>query len=45
MLESAPAVTFVCSPNNPTGTLEDPATIAAVADLAPGVVVVDEAYG
>jgi histidinol-phosphate/aromatic aminotransferase/cobyric acid decarboxylase-like protein len=38
-------VTFVCSPNNPTGTLEDPATIAAVADLAPGVVVVDEAYG
>ncbi len=43
--ESSPAVTFVCSPNNPTGTLEDPATIAAVADLAPGVVVVDEAYG
>jgi histidinol-phosphate aminotransferase len=43
--EHDPAVTFVCSPNNPTGTLEDPATIAAVADLAPGVVVVDEAYG
>ncbi|MEX2658420.1 MAG: histidinol-phosphate transaminase [Acidimicrobiales bacterium] len=41
----APAITFVCSPNNPTGTLEDPATIAAVADIAPGVVVVDEAYG
>ena len=40
-----PAITFVCSPNNPTGTLEDPATIAAVADIAPGVVVVDEAYG
>jgi histidinol-phosphate aminotransferase len=42
---SAPAVTFVCSPNNPTGTLEDPVTIEAVAGLAPGVVVVDEAYG
>ena len=43
---AAPAdITFVCSPNNPTGTLEDPATIAAVAELAPGVVVVDEAYG
>ncbi len=45
VVEHDPAVTFVCSPNNPTGTIEDPATIAAVADLAPGVVVVDEAYG
>ena len=45
VVEHDPAVTFVCSPNNPTGTLEDPATIAAVADLANGVVVVDEAYG
>ncbi len=43
--EHDPEITFVCSPNNPTGTLEDPATIAAVAELAPGVVVVDEAYG
>ncbi len=43
--EASPAVTFVCSPNNPTGTLEPPDTIAAVADLAPGLVVVDEAYG
>lgn len=43
--EAAPSITFVCSPNNPTGTLEDPGTVAAVADLAPGVVVVDEAYG
>ena len=45
LAEHAPAITFVCSPNNPTGTLEDPATIAAVADMASGVVVVDEAYG
>ena len=42
---SAPAVTFVCSPNNPTGTLEDPSVVAEVVDMAPGVVVVDEAYG
>ncbi len=40
-----PAITFVCSPNNPTGLLEAPDTIRAVVDLAPGVVVVDEAYG
>jgi histidinol-phosphate aminotransferase len=41
----APAITFVCSPNNPTGTAEDPATVRAVIDVAPGLVVVDEAYG
>ena len=45
LIASAPAVTFVCSPNNPTGTLEDPSVVAEVVDLAPGVVVVDEAYG
>ena len=43
--EAAPAITFVCSPNNPTGTLEEPAVVAEVAARAPGVVVVDEAYG
>jgi histidinol-phosphate aminotransferase len=40
-----PAITFVCSPNNPTGTAEDPSTVRAVLDVAPGLVVVDEAYG
>jgi histidinol-phosphate aminotransferase len=40
-----PAITFVCSPNNPTGTAEDPTTVRAVLDGAPGLVVVDEAYG
>lgn len=45
LVAASPAVTFVCSPNNPTGTLEEPTTVAAVVDLAPGVVVVDEAYG
>ncbi|HLI01309.1 MAG TPA: histidinol-phosphate transaminase [Acidimicrobiales bacterium] len=41
----SPAITFVCSPNNPTGTAEDPSAVRAVVDTAPGLVVVDEAYG
>ncbi len=40
-----PDLVFVCSPNNPSGTVESPETIAAIADAASGVVVVDEAYG
>jgi histidinol-phosphate aminotransferase len=40
-----PAITFLCSPNNPTGLADDPATVRAVLDAAPGLVVVDEAYG
>ena len=43
--ESAPTIVFVCSPNNPTGTVEPAATIEALLDVAPGLVVVDEAYG
>jgi histidinol-phosphate aminotransferase len=43
-----PSVVFVCSPNNPTGTVEPRSTVerlaGAVAD-AGGVLVVDEAYG
>jgi histidinol-phosphate aminotransferase len=38
-------ITFLCSPNNPTGIIESPAAVQAVASTAPGVVVVDEAYG
>ena len=37
-------MTFLCSPNNPTGLVEDPAIVRAVLDAAPGLVVVDEAY-
>jgi histidinol-phosphate aminotransferase len=40
-----PDVTFVCSPNNPTGRLEEPAVVADLVERAPGLVVVDEAYG
>ena len=40
-----PAVTFLCSPNNPTGRSESREVIEAVAASAAGLVVVDEAYG
>jgi histidinol-phosphate aminotransferase len=44
-----PAVVFLCSPNNPTGTVETRATVesilASVLDHGPGLLVVDEAYG
>ncbi len=43
-----PAVVFLCSPNNPTGTVDDPAVLDAVLGAARSVsalVVVDEAYG
>jgi histidinol-phosphate aminotransferase len=42
-----PAVTFVCSPNNPTGTVEPRATVEqllAAARAVGGLLVVDEAY-
>jgi len=40
-----PEITFLCSPNNPTGMLEPDEVVRAVVDEAPGLVVVDEAYG
>jgi histidinol-phosphate aminotransferase len=40
-----PDVTFLCSPNNPTGRAEPPETVVAVLQAAPGLVIVDEAYG
>ena len=43
--EVRPDVVFVCSPNNPTGRLEDPELVTAMVARAPGLVVVDEAYG
>ncbi|HEX6238373.1 MAG TPA: aminotransferase class I/II-fold pyridoxal phosphate-dependent enzyme [Acidimicrobiales bacterium] len=41
---ASPAITFVCSPNNPTGMVEPEPVVRAVVDEAPGLVVVDEAY-
>src|SRR5260221_2240948 len=44
-----PSVVFLCSPNNPTGTVETRATVeavlSAVIDHGPALLVVDEAYG
>lgn len=40
-----PVLTFLCSPNNPTGLADDPAAVRSVLDSASGLVVVDEAYG
>jgi histidinol-phosphate aminotransferase len=42
--EHAPALVFLCSPNNPTGTALELETIREIHDAAPGMVIVDEAY-
>jgi histidinol-phosphate aminotransferase len=42
---ASPVVTFLCSPNNPTGRAEPRSDLEAVQRLAPGLLVVDEAYG
>ncbi len=42
---SSPVVTFLCSPNNPTGLIEPESNVRAVLALVPGLLVVDEAYG
>jgi histidinol-phosphate aminotransferase len=39
-----PDITFVTSPNNPTGQSLPPADLRLLVDAAPGLVVVDEAY-
>jgi len=41
---SAPAITFLCSPNNPTGRIDGPGVVEAALAAAPGLVLVDEAY-
>jgi histidinol-phosphate aminotransferase len=46
VLEAAqPTVTFICSPNNPTGEAVGRDVVEEVLERAPGLVVVDEAYG
>jgi histidinol-phosphate aminotransferase len=42
--EHRPAITFVTTPNNPTGTVTGLDVVAAVCEASDGVVVVDEAY-
>jgi len=45
LAEADPSITFLCSPNNPTGLVEPASNLQAVLQAAPGLVVVDEAYG
>lgn len=39
-----PAIIFLASPNNPTGNLFDETTMQQIIQIAPGLVVIDEAY-
>ena len=41
---ASPDITFLCSPNNPTGRVEPKDVVDDVVATAPGLVVVDEAY-
>ena len=45
LAEAPPAITFLCSPNNPTGMVEGEDAVRAVLGIVPGLLVVDEAYG
>ncbi|MGA2303346.1 MAG: histidinol-phosphate transaminase [Acidimicrobiales bacterium] len=45
LARTKPEITFLCSPNNPTGRAEPQGTVVAILESAPGLVVVDEAYG
>jgi histidinol-phosphate aminotransferase len=45
LAEAEPAITYLCSPNNPTGMVESEETVREVLGLVPGLLVVDEAYG
>jgi histidinol-phosphate aminotransferase len=45
LAETRPEITFLCSPNNPTGRSEPPELVRHLVAKAPGLVVVDEAYG
>ena len=46
--DARPEVSFLCSPNNPTGVVDDESSVREVLDLVrsvDGLLVVDEAYG
>jgi histidinol-phosphate aminotransferase len=45
LLATGARVIYLCSPNNPTGTLVRRGTVERVIAGAPGLVVLDEAYG
>ena len=45
LLATGARIIYLCSPNNPTGTIASRAAIMAVVERASGVVILDEAYG
>ena len=45
LLAQRAAITYLCSPNNPTGTGISPEALERVVSRAEGLVLVDEAYG
>ncbi len=45
LTQFTPAVTFLCSPNNPTGGIEPPELVRSTLSQVSGLLVVDEAYG
>lgn len=44
LLSNPTKVLFLCSPNNPVGTVLDPREVGELIRLYPGIVVLDEAY-
>src|SRR5687768_2789726 len=44
MLSARGRITYICSPNNPTGTLASRPAIQRVLDEAEGLIILDEAY-
>ncbi len=44
MLAARAKIVYLCSPNNPTGAALARASIDAIVDRAPGLVIIDEAY-
>ncbi len=44
MASARPALTFLCTPNNPTGSFMERDGVRAVAEACPGILVIDEAY-
>ena len=45
VIEVQPSLTFLCSPNNPTGNAESNDVVRSALEAGDGLIVVDEAYG
>lgn len=44
MLETRARITYLCSPNNPTGVAFSRASVESIVDRAAGLVIIDQAY-